>query len=157
MTPGVDEMRAVPDQGGQLDGVPDGGSCLVRGIVVHGDGRGRRIGYPTANVAVAAGQVLPADGVYAGIYERPDGTSHPALISLGRRPTFYECGQRVLEVHLLDCDVILYGEDAGVTLLSRVRGQLHFDSATGLVSQIRRDVAAVREVLAGLGWLKAAS
>ncbi len=151
----MDEMPAVPDQGRQLDGAP-GGCSVVRGIVVHGDGRGRQIGYPTANVAVAGGQVLPADGVYAGTYERADGTRHPALISLGRRPSFYERGRRVLEVHLLDCDDILYGEYAGVTFFSRLRGQLRFESATSLVRQIRHDVAAAREALAARGWTTAA-
>ncbi|HEX2065148.1 MAG TPA: riboflavin biosynthesis protein RibF, partial [Acidimicrobiales bacterium] len=62
----------------------------VRGHVRRGDARGRQLGYPTANVAVPADILLPADGIYAGWYERPGGEVHPAAISLGRRPTFHQ-------------------------------------------------------------------
>src|SRR4051794_11093925 len=62
----------------------------VRGTVMRGDARGRELGFPTANVAVPEDILLPADGIYAGWYETPDGTVHPTAISLGRRPTFYE-------------------------------------------------------------------
>ena len=65
----------------------------VRGTVVHGDGRGGpELGFPTANVDVPPEIALPGDGIYAGWYTRPDGTVHPAAISVGRRPTFYEPG-----------------------------------------------------------------
>src|SRR5215469_3786931 len=139
----MNKTPTAPDQCGQASGATRGGGAVVRGIVVHGDGRGRQLGYPTANVAVIAGQILPPDGVYAGTYERPDGSCHPALISLGRRPTFYESGPRALEVHLLDCDDILYGESAAVMFVSWLRSQRHFDSVADLVSQIRHDAAAV--------------
>jgi len=62
----------------------------VRGVVEHGDERGRTWGFPTANVAVSEEILLPADGIYAGWYERPSGERVPAAISLGRRPTVYE-------------------------------------------------------------------
>jgi riboflavin kinase / FMN adenylyltransferase len=145
----MEEMAAVPDERGQLDGASCRGYRVVRGTVVRGDGRGRRIGYPTANLAVTAAHDLPADGVYAGTYERPDGSRYPALISVGRRPTFYDCGRRVLEVHLLDCEDVLYGECATVTFVSWLRDQQRFDSATGLVKQIGRDVDAVRRLTPG--------
>jgi riboflavin kinase/FMN adenylyltransferase len=139
----MEDMAAVPDERGQPDGASRRGYCVVRGTVVRGDGRGRRIGYPTANLAVPAGHDLPADGVYAGAYERPDGSRYSALISVGRRPTFYECGRRVLEVHLLDCQEVLYGECAAVTFLSWLRDQQRFASAAALVRQIGRDVDAL--------------
>src|SRR5688500_4536973 len=75
----------------------------VRGVVQHGDARGRDLGFPTANVAVPADILLPADGIYAGWYERADGTVHAAAMSLGRRPTFYEDADlSLLECYLLD-------------------------------------------------------
>jgi riboflavin kinase / FMN adenylyltransferase len=146
----MEEMAAVPDERGHVQGAVRG-DVVVHGIVVHGDGRGRQLGYPTANVAVAAGEILPADGVYAGTYERPDGSRHPALISLGRRPTFYGRGQRVLEVHLLDWDDSLYGEDSAVTFVTWLRSQQHFASPAGLARQIGHDLAAARGALAVCG------
>ena len=83
----------------------------LQGVVEHGDKRGRTIGFPTANVAVAGDLQLPADGVYAGWYERPDGTTHQSAINIGRRPTFYaENGLLLVEAHLLDFDGDLYDE-----------------------------------------------
>ena len=60
----------------------------VEGVVVVGDGRGRGLGYPTANVEVPAGTELPDDGVYAGWFERADGSRHVAAVSVGGRPTY---------------------------------------------------------------------
>jgi riboflavin kinase/FMN adenylyltransferase len=122
----------------------------VRGIVEHGDKRGRELGFPTANVAVAEGICLPADGIYAGWYERPDGAVHAAAISLGRRPQFYaESGVRLLEAYLLDADVDLYGEVAKVRFVAPVRSadSFVFESVEGLVAQIGRDVVRTRELL----------
>ena len=68
----------------------------VRGPVVHGDGRGAsELGFPTANLEVSTDIALPADGIYAGYYRRPDGTGYLAAISVGRRPTFYDPGLRI--------------------------------------------------------------
>src|SRR2546423_12066603 len=73
----------------------------VRGVVEQGDERGRTWGFPTANVAVPEEILLPADGIYAGWYERPSGDRVAAAISLGRRPTVYDAQPyRLLEVHL---------------------------------------------------------
>lgn len=122
----------------------------VRGVVVKGDRRGRDLGYPTANVAVPAEIQLPADGIYAGWYTRPDGARHAAAISLGRRPTFHpEATASLLEAHLLDFDDDLYGERARVSFVARLRGEERFASADELVAQIGRDVAATRELLSG--------
>lgn len=121
----------------------------VRGVVVEGDRRGRQLGYPTANVVVPADILLPADGIYAGWYRRPDGAAHPAAISLGRRPTFYDDAPvPVLEAHLLDFDGQLYGERAGVCFVSRLRGEERFESVPALVAQMDADVEAARTALA---------
>jgi riboflavin kinase/FMN adenylyltransferase len=120
----------------------------VRGIVQPGDQRGRELGFPTANVAVPDDIQLPADGIYAGWYVRPDGTEHPAAISLGRRPTFYEDQPySLLEAHLLDFSGDLYGEGASVRFVAHLRGEKRFDAVEALVEQIGRDVTRVREVL----------
>ena len=109
---------------------------------------GGTLGYPTANVAVPADVALPADGVYAGWYLRPDGLRRPAALSLGRRPTFYEeADLSLLEAYLLDFDGDLYEEAARVEFVARIRGQVRFASSDALIEQMARDVAATREAL----------
>jgi len=121
----------------------------LRGTVVHGDGRGRRLGYPTANLAVAEDRRIPADAVYAGWYVLPDGTVRPAAISIGRRPTFAEhASTSVVEAHLLDFDGDLYGQEARLRFVALVRSQQKFDSPEALVDQLRHDVVVVRDLLA---------
>lgn len=120
----------------------------VRGTVQDGDKRGRELGFPTANVAVPDDILLPADGIYAGWYERPNGDIHATAISLGRRPTFYEdAHQSLLEAYLLDFDGDLYGEPARVRFVARLRGEVKFDSVDALVEQMSRDVADARDAL----------
>jgi riboflavin kinase/FMN adenylyltransferase len=120
----------------------------VRGVIDHGDNRGgTQLGYPTANVSVPGNILLPADGIYAGWYERPAGSVHATAISLGRRPTFYEDAPSLLEAHLLDFSDDLYGEPARVRFVERLRGEVKFDSVDALVAQIERDVEGTRAVL----------
>ena len=121
----------------------------VRGTVERGDGNGRQLGFPTANVTVDPSILLPADGVYAGWYERPDATVHAAAISVGTRPTFYdEHGLLVMEAHVLDLDEDLYGEAAEVRFVHHLRGQQKFDGVDALVEQMHADVADARRLLA---------
>lgn len=120
----------------------------VRGLVAHGDARGRELGFPTANVSVPGDILLPADGIYAGWYERPDGSVHPTAISLGRRPTFYEeAHASLLEAHLLDFAGDLYEEPAKVRFVARLRGEERFDDVDALVAQMHRDCEAARTLL----------
>jgi riboflavin kinase / FMN adenylyltransferase len=120
----------------------------VRGVVSRGDKRGRELGFPTANVSVPGDILLPADGIYAGWYERPDGAVHPTAISLGRRPTFYaEAHASLLEAHLLDFSGGLYDEHARVRFVSWLRGETKFDSVDELVAQIDRDCDEARRIL----------
>ncbi|MBW3615834.1 MAG: bifunctional riboflavin kinase/FAD synthetase [Actinobacteria bacterium] len=122
----------------------------VRGTVRRGDARGRELGFPTANLAVAEEILLPADGIYAGWYERPGGEVHSAALSIGRRPTFYpEARLSLLEAYLLDFDGDLYGEPARVRFAARLRDEIKFDSVQALVGQMTRDVDAARTLLAG--------
>jgi len=122
----------------------------ARGVVVQGDQRGRTLGFPTANVQVPSAICLPADGVYAGWYFRPDGSRHGCAINLGRRPTFFEhADSSVLEAHLLDFDDDLYGEAAHVQFQGFLRSERKFDGIDALVSQLKNDVDNARTVLAG--------
>ena len=136
--------------------VEDAGRLLgrpheVRGLVVRGDGRGGpELGFPTANLSVPDDIALPADGVYAGHYRRPDGSVHRAALNVGRRPTFYEAGTApvLVEAYLLQFDGDLYGEPARVSFAHRLRDEQRFDSIEDLVAQMREDVAATERMLA---------
>jgi len=120
----------------------------IRGEVVHGDRRGgAELGYPTANLEIPPGMCLPALGIYAGFYERPDGTVHPTAISVGRRPTFYENGDVLIEAFLLDASFDLYGEAARVSFVERLRSEVAFDSVDDLVAQMAKDVESTRVAL----------
>jgi len=120
----------------------------VRGVVGRGDQRGRELGFPTANVEVPGHIQLPADGVYAGWYVRPDGSRHPTAVSLGRRPTFYEqADTSLLEAFLLDFTGDLYDEMAHVEFVARLRGQERYESLDALIAQMNRDVTAARRIL----------
>ncbi len=117
----------------------------MRGIVEHGDERGRTIGFPTANLAVPERHLLPADGVYAGVAVWDD-VVVPAAISLGRRPTFYEAGWELLEAHLIDFAGDLYGRALRVLFLEHLRPQRKFASVDALQRQLELDVALAREL-----------
>lgn len=126
----------------------------VRGTVVMGDQRGRLLGFPTANVAVPSTTCMPADGVYAGWYERPHGPDgskrvHPCAINIGRRPTFYEhADTSLLEAHLLDFSGDLYGELAEVRFAHFLRSERKFDGIEAIVAQLTVDVQHARDLLA---------
>jgi len=120
----------------------------ARGHVVQGDQRGRLLGFPTANVEVPRVICLPADGVYAGWYQRPDGDRHPCAINLGRRPTFYEhADHSLLEAHLLDFAGDLYGEAARVEFTHFLRSERKFDGIDSLIAQLKQDVDHAHSVL----------
>jgi riboflavin kinase/FMN adenylyltransferase len=120
----------------------------VRGPVVHGDARGgSELGYPTANIAVPEGIALPAPGIYAGVYQRPDGSQWPSAVSVGLRPMFYEEGPLLVEAHLLDFAGDLYGEPARLSFVERLRDEQTFPSVDGLVAQMAADVAEARRIL----------
>jgi riboflavin kinase / FMN adenylyltransferase len=118
------------------------------GTVVHGAARGRRLGYPTANLDPTTDFAVPANGIYAvraSWRERAEATPIRAdgVASIGVRPTFDQAA-RLVEVHLLDFDGDLYGRDITVDFLARQRSELRFDSVPALVTQMARDVALAR-------------
>ena len=117
----------------------------LAGEVVYGDGRGRQIGFPTANIDVWSEKLLPARGVYAGWAYLGD-ERFMAVTNVGHRPTFDGRVVRV-EAHLLDFDRDIYGETLVFDLVARLRTEMRFDGVDALVAQIRRDVNQGRELL----------
>ncbi len=128
----------------------------IDGVVVRGEGRGRSIGVPTANIQVAPRTQLPANGVYAGhvvMSSDPPGVSSPlppgawpAVMNVGVRPTFG--GETVaLEAHLLGFEGDLYGVHLGLQLEHRLREERRFGDVKELVSQIRADIDRGRDLL----------
>lgn len=117
----------------------------VEGVVVHGERRGRQLGYPTANVRHHELAAVPSDGVYAG-YMHVAGTRHASAISVGTNPTFG--GQaRTVESYLLDFDDDLYGQQVRVDFVQRLRAMESFDGVAGLLAQMADDVISVRRSL----------
>lgn len=120
---------------------------VLEGAVVRGDGRGRSIGIPTANVEVDERMQVPAGGVYAGhaTVVGHEGT-HPCVVNIGTRPTFG--GETVtVEAHLLDGERDLYGEHLAVAFVDRLRDEQRFDGVDALVAQIHADIDRARDLL----------
>ena len=133
--------------GGEIDSATRmlGRAHEVRGVVIGGDQRGRMIGFPTANVNIPTGMCLPSDGVYAGIYRRPDGTEYSCAINLGRRPTFYaNQDYSLLEAYLLDFAGDLYGEEAAVQFVAFLRSEKQFGGLDELKEQLVKDIENAR-------------
>lgn len=124
---------------------------LLAGTVVRGDGRGSRIGFPTANLVPDEPYVVPAGGVYAVRATTPDGFRRIAVMNIGTRPTFAdgrtEEAEPVLEVHLLDFVGTLYGSRLFVEFEDYLRAERRFSSVEELVRQIARDVKAAKSIV----------
>jgi len=121
----------------------------VEGEVVHGQQLGRTLGYPTANMALAASNGLK-HGIYAVRLRRADGTLHDGVASFGRRPTVEADGAPLLETFVFDFSGDLYGEVCKVSLFGYLRGEEKFASLDDLNVQMRRDEAEARALLAGV-------
>jgi riboflavin kinase/FMN adenylyltransferase len=133
-------------------GVAMSGSVRLEGVVEHGDARGRELGYPTANISLPDGEIR--DGVWAGtvrLGSEGQGQTYAAAVSVGRRPTYYRKGARLLEAHLLDYSGDLNGQIVQVTLHAFLRGQRRFHGTEELAAQICDDVACVRSWTAATG------
>ncbi|MGW1056922.1 riboflavin kinase [Micromonospora rubida] len=128
----------------------------VAGVVVHGEGRGNGLGFPTANLALGEHSVVPGDGIYAGWFTVVDrgwsdggmagGVRYPAAISISRNPTFAG-RRRTVEPHVLDVSANLYGQTVTTDFVERVRVPERFDSIGELIAAMQRDVENVRLVL----------
>ena len=115
----------------------------VSGVVEHGKGLGRKLGFPTANVKIPCRKALPDFGIYVAIVKTKKG-AYPAVVSLGRHPTVPE-GDVTLEAYILDRKLDLYGQKVRVSFLKRLRPEIKFDGIEALQEQIARDVSDARE------------
>ncbi|MGE3077298.1 MAG: riboflavin biosynthesis protein RibF [Dehalococcoidia bacterium] len=119
-----------------------GRAYKISGPVVHGFERGRTIGFPTANISVAADRALPGLGVYA-TRAKVAGHTLVGATNIGRRPTF-DAGHVSIETYLLDFEGDIYGERMDLEILARVRGEVKFDGVDELKAQIAKDVETAR-------------
>ena len=126
------------DQAAQFLGRP----VKIKGIVIHGDKRGRELGYPTINLELANHLILPADGVYAVSVSIED-IEYNGIANIGNNPTFNGIHRR-LEVHILNYSGDLYGQLVTVIFLKHIRGQITFSSAIELKSQICQDITTAQ-------------
>src|SRR3954452_21384041 len=118
----------------------------TRGIVQHGDKRGRTLGYPTANLVPDPALAVPDHGIYACRANVPGLGEWPAAVSIGVRPTFVTGRGLLVEAFLLDFEGDLYGRELRLQFLERLRGEKRFDSVDALVEQMHRDVAETARI-----------
>ncbi|HNS50472.1 MAG TPA: bifunctional riboflavin kinase/FAD synthetase [Anaerolineae bacterium] len=121
----------------------------VSGEVVSGARRGRKLGFPTANLQVRPERALPANGVYA-VYAVLGDVCYPAVANVGVRPSF-DNGPRTLETHLLDYEDDIYGCDLKVEFVARLREERRFESPAALAAQVQRDLETARIILRAVG------
>ena len=118
--------------------------------MVEGDKRGRELGFPTANIKMYnEDKLLPALGIYLVEFFVGNNT-HYGLLSIGKRPTFYNSGKIVPEVYIYDFDEEIYGESVKVSVIDRLRGEEKFDSAEELVEQMKIDKQNGIEIIRNL-------
>lgn len=118
----------------------------LNAMVVHGDKRGKEIGFPTANlVAEDKRKVIPRDGVYA-VRVRVEGELLEGMMNIGLRPTF-EGEERVMEVHIFGFDTDIYGKSIQIRFIERIRDEMKFDGVDELVARLERDREAALEIL----------
>jgi riboflavin kinase / FMN adenylyltransferase len=118
-----------------------GAPFLLEGLVVEGDGRGRTLGFPTANLVPQDDLVAPGHGVYAAF-----ANGQPAAVNVGVRPTFETGRGLLIEAFLIDFEGDLYGQTLRLAFLERLRGEKRFDSVDDLVAQMHLDVQQAREI-----------
>ena len=119
---------------------------ILAGFVVEGDQRGRQIGFPTANVDLEPGIILPADGIYA-TWTQADGKTYPSATNIGFRPTFGSSGRQV-ETHIFGYSGDLYNARIRVAFARKLRDEMKFNGVDALVKQLHEDVAQAKVVLA---------
>jgi len=126
-----------------------GHPVVVSGIVVHGDHRGRLLGFPTANLASEPHKLLPANGIYAAyvrVNDAFDGHEYDGAISVGVRPQF-DGQKRLVEAYLLDVQLDLYDQRITVEFIARLRDERRFESVDALKAQMAADVEQARQIL----------
>lgn len=119
---------------------------ILNGTVVHGDKRGKKIGYPTANIRPGNDRkILPKKGVYA-VWARIEGEYYGGMMNIGVRPTF-EGERETLEVHIFDFSAVIYGKEIQVQFVSRLRDEMPFRGIEQLKAQLEQDEADARSKL----------
>jgi len=116
---------------------------LLEGPVVEGDGRGRTLGFPTANLVPHDDLVTPGHGVYAAF-----ANGYPAAVNVGIRPTFETGRGLLIEAYLIDFDGDLYGKTLRIAFIARLRGERRFPGVEELIAQMHRDVEEAKELCA---------
>lgn len=160
---GLTQVPALADAGGPFsstrirrllqDGYPEraaeelGRPWFIRGVVQHGDKRGRLLGFPTANIALGR-HLEPARGVYAVTIRLPGGHTRMGVANVGRRPTINDGQESRLEVHLFDFEGDLYGQQLSVALHRLLRPEMRFAGLDELKAQIAQDADQARQLLA---------
>jgi len=159
----VEVISALSDESGvissteirkliEVGNVPEAARLLghpytLHGPVIHGDGRGRTIDVPTANISYSHDKMIPAKGIYA-CWAYLNDKKYQAAINIGTNPTFTPDKQSPnVEAHLLDFRKEIYGEDVRLELVKRLRDELKFDSVEKLLEQIWRDVEETKRIL----------
>ncbi len=132
------------DQAAHLLGRP----LALKGTVIHGDKRGRQLGYPTINLKIPNHLILPTDGVY-GVVVTIHNIEYKGVANIGNNPTFNGIHRR-LEVHLLDFDDNVYGQIVTVSFLKKIRGQITFSNAEQLKVQIFEDVLTAKQYFSSI-------
>jgi riboflavin kinase/FMN adenylyltransferase len=122
-----------------------GAPFQMRGTVVHGDKRGRTLGFPTANLVPAPDLVVPGHGIYA-CRAQVGGENRLAAVNVGVRPTFKTGRGLLVEAYVLDFEGDLYGKEMRLDFLERLRGERRFETVESLVEQMHRDVEDARRV-----------
>ena len=125
-----------------------GASFELRGAVVHGDARGRELGFPTANLVPDETLACPGHGVYACVAESELFGTRAAAVSIGVRPTFNTGRGELIEAYVVDFDGDLYGSQLRLRFLARLRGERRFEDPEALIEQMHRDVQRTREIAA---------
>ncbi|HEX3030981.1 MAG TPA: riboflavin biosynthesis protein RibF, partial [Bacillota bacterium] len=124
---------------------------FLRGQVVHGEKRGRQLGFPTANLDIPNDLLVPALGVYA-VQVELNGRTLPGIANIGVKPTFHpESHPANVEVHIFDFEGDIYGQVIKVSFLQKIRGEKKFNGINELVEQIKTDTGNARAVLDRLG------
>lgn len=133
--------------------------CLtLEGVVTSGHGRGRILGFPTANLAISVDSDTPVDGIYACFVNiPPEPVMRPATMSVGYNPTFHDVVDRQYEVFIHDLDRNIYGDRVRVKIVERLRDIIAFPNVEALVEQSARDIEMSQEILALVTHLDPAS
>jgi riboflavin kinase/FMN adenylyltransferase len=145
-------IRALLAEDGAIEQANErlGRAYGLSGDVARGEGRGRKLGYPTANLVLEdPRKLVPKRGVYATVVTLPDGRREGGMMNIGRRPTFDEMDVTV-EVHVFNFEGDLYGERLSVQFLQRLRDEQKFESAEALAAQLSEDEQRCRRVVEAL-------